>query len=105
MLKKILAALVVVIIAAGALLFITVRKMYTPTTGPKIASYVKPAKALLVIDVHEDYTGVSGGKEPQYRNVGPQIDRINRLIEKATGSGIRSCTSGRSSTITSSRGI
>lgn len=85
--KKILIALAAVIVLGGGFLFLAYRKMYTPTTGPKIGVYAAPAKALLVIDVQEDYTGVGGKKEPLLENVDGQIAAINKLIEKAAASG------------------
>lgn len=87
--KKILITVVVVILAVGTLLFFEFKKLNTPTTGPRISSYADPAKAILVIDVQDDYTGVSGRKEPIYKNVDDQIARINKLIEKASSSGMQ----------------
>ena len=63
--------------------------MYTPTTGPRISSYADPAKALIVIDVQDDYTGVSGRKEPMFKNVDDQISRINKLIDQASSAGMQ----------------
>ena len=73
----------------GALLFYEFKNIYTPTTGPRISSYAYPAKALLVIDVQDDYTGVSGRKDPIYKNIDDQIARINKLIDKASSSGMQ----------------
>jgi nicotinamidase-related amidase len=87
--KKILITVVIVVLAVGTLLYFEFKKIYTPTTGPKISSYADPAKALLVIDVQDDYTGVSGRKEPIYKNVDDQITRINKLIDKASSSGMK----------------
>jgi len=87
--KKILITVVVVILAVGTLVFFEFKKIYTPTTGPRISSYTDPAKALLVIDVQDDYTGVIGRKEPIYKNVDDQIARINKLIDKASLSGMQ----------------
>jgi hypothetical protein len=47
------------IFAAGSI-FASFKQIYTPTTGAKISKYANPQKALLVIDVQEDYTGLKG---------------------------------------------
>lgn len=88
-LKKILIGFGIIVLIGGVLLFFGFRKMYTPTTGPKISAYANPGKALLVIDVQEDYTGMSGRKEPMLKNVGSQIDTINKLIDKASTAGMQ----------------
>jgi len=87
--KKILLSLAVIAVIAAAVLFIVFKKMYAPTTGPRISAYANPAKALLVIDVQEDYTGIKGAKQPLLENVEPQIAVINRLIDKAASSGMQ----------------
>lgn len=88
LINKILIMVVIVILAVGTLLFFEFKKISAPTTGPLISSYAEPAKALLVIDVQDDYTGVSGRKEPIYKNVDDQIARINNLIDNASSSGM-----------------
>ena len=60
--------------------------MYTPTIGPRISSYADSTKALLIIDVQDDFTGMSGRKEPIFKNVDNQIAKINKLIDKASSS-------------------
>lgn len=87
--KKISIIVIIVILAVGTLLFFEIKKMYAPTTGTRIGSYVDPAKALLVIDVQDDYTGVSGRKEPIFKNVDSQIATINTLINNASSSGMQ----------------
>ncbi len=87
--KKIPLSLAVIVVVVATLLFFTFKKIYTPTTGPKISSYASPAKALLVIDVQEDYTGVKGAKEPLLKNVEAQIAAINKLIDWASKSGMQ----------------
>lgn len=87
--KKILPALAVIIVVGAVLLFREFWRIYTPTTGPKISAYTAPAKALLVIDVQEDYTGVKGLKPPLLRNAEGPINVINRLIDGAQRSGMQ----------------
>ena len=87
--KKILISVLVVILAVVAFLFFEYKKMYTPTTGPMISSYADPTEALIVIDVQDDYTGISGRKEPIFKNVDNQIAKINKLIDKASSSGMQ----------------
>jgi nicotinamidase/pyrazinamidase len=79
-----LAALVIVIVALVGIAF---NKIYTPTEGKRIGAYPKPQKALLVIDVQEDYTGLRGKQPVPYKNVEEQIAAINRLIDHASITG------------------
>jgi nicotinamidase/pyrazinamidase len=88
--KKIfLITLAVILIFAAALIFLTAKKMFTPTTGDRIGNYTDPGKALLVIDVQEDYTGLKGKQPVPYKNVDSQIAIINRLVDKASRSGMK----------------
>ena len=86
--KKSMITLAVLAAVAAILFFLGIRKIYTPTTGEKITEYDNPAKALLVIDVQEDYTGLNGRQAPLFKNVGAQIRIINSLIESSAGSGM-----------------
>lgn len=87
--KKILLSVAVIIVIAATALFFVFNKMYAPTTGPRISAYANPAKALLMIDVQEDYTGIKGAKQPLLKNVEPQIAAINKLIDWASKSGMQ----------------
>jgi len=87
--KKILMAIAVVAVVAATFLFFAFKKIYTPTTGNRIAGYASPSKALLVIDVQEDFTGITGRQPPLLKNVGAQISTINKIIEKASTSGMQ----------------
>jgi nicotinamidase/pyrazinamidase len=55
-----------------------------PTKGPKIPEYTGPRKALLVIDVQEDFTGRTAKAPFPYKNSKELITSINRFIEKAS---------------------
>ncbi len=87
--KKVLISLLVVVVILAVIVFAIVKKIYTPTQGAKIAAYSKPQKALLVIDVQEDYTGLKGKQPVLYPNVEPQITVINETISKASKAGVR----------------
>jgi nicotinamidase-related amidase len=87
--KKIFITVLVVILAVVAFLFYEYKKMSAATTGPRISSYANPTEALLVIDVQDDYTGVSGRREPIFKDVDNQIAKINKLIDKASSSGMQ----------------
>ncbi len=87
--KYILLTLVLVVVLAVTGVVVTGKRLYTPTSGQQIDRYVNPGKALLVVDVQEDYTGLKGKQPPLFRNVEGQIATINRLIDHASGSGIK----------------
>lgn len=79
-------AAVVVLIVIGTITI--AKKIYTPTQGAKIAKYATPRKALLVIDVQEDYTGPKGKQPVLFKGVDAQISTINGLIDSASKSGM-----------------
>jgi nicotinamidase/pyrazinamidase len=88
--KKIIfltAALLVIV--ASVFLFVTAKKIFTPTTGERIAKYAVPAKALLVIDVQEDYTGLKGKQPVPYKDAEGKIAIMNRLVDKASKTGMK----------------
>lgn len=87
--KKTLITLIIVFLVVVVFLLFEYKKMFTATTGPRISSYADPNEALIVIDVQDDYTGVSGRKEPIFKNVDNQIAKINKLIDKASASGMQ----------------
>lgn len=86
--KIVLIALAAVLVFAAAFIFTAFKKMLTPTTGVKISKYADPAKALLVIDVQEDFTGLKGKQPVPYSNAGGPIAAVNKLIDKASASGV-----------------
>ena len=87
--KKILLGVALVVILFVVFVFYTMNKIFTPTIGEKIAAYAAPAKALLVIDVQEDFSGLKGKPPVPYKNVESQIANINELIDRATRAGIQ----------------
>jgi len=87
--KIIFISFAVIVVLIAAFVYLTAKKLYTPTTGPRIARYNHPAKALLVIDVQEDYTGLRGGQPSIFKKPERVIATINALIEKASISGMK----------------
>ncbi len=78
-------AVVAAVMVIGAMAI--AKKIYTPTQGQKISKYANPRKALLVIDVQEDYTGP--GRQPVlFKGAETQIATINMLIGNAPKSGM-----------------
>ena len=74
----------VCIIALAALAAGLVRYMGTPTSGEKIRAYDRPARALLVIDIQEDFTGTTARREMYPKaDIEPAIATVNSVIEKA----------------------
>jgi len=87
--KYILISLIVIVLAVSGVVIFIAKKIYTPTEGKKISMYANPQKALLVIDVQEDYTGPKGKQPPLFKNAAEQITVINRLINNASKSGMK----------------
>ena len=87
--KYTVISIVVIAVVLGLFVGAVMKKMMTPTQGQKIAAYANPQKALLVIDVQEDYTGLKGKQPILYKNVEPQIAAINDLIDRASKAGLR----------------
>jgi nicotinamidase/pyrazinamidase len=88
LMKKTMITAAAMILVVATILFFGMRKIYTPTKGDMIAEYANPAKALLVIDVQEDYTGINGRQGPLLNNVEAQIRAINTLIDSASRTGM-----------------
>jgi nicotinamidase/pyrazinamidase len=84
----ILISLLAAVLIFFAALMAAFRKIYTPTKGKPIIKYTAPKRALLVIDVQEDYTGLRGKQPVPFRDVDKQIAAINRLIENSSQSGL-----------------
>ena len=54
-----------------------------PTHGEKIGQYETPQKALLVIDIQEDFTGTTARPPYPLKNSEQLIATVNRVIEEA----------------------
>lgn len=87
--KIILISIALLVAVAAVFVYATARKMFTPTEGARIAKYADPQKALLVIDVQTDYTGLDGRQPALFKNADGQINTINRLIDNASASGMK----------------
>jgi len=88
--KKLVKAVLVIIAVLGFLFVLAYAALVStgiPTKGEKIALYEKPRKALLVIDVQEDFTGTSAGEKSPYEDAGPVISSINNAIADAVKKG------------------
>jgi nicotinamidase/pyrazinamidase len=55
-----------------------------PTQGKKIEHYETPQKALLVIDIQEDFTGTTARPPYPFKNSEQLIATVNRVIEEAS---------------------
>jgi nicotinamidase/pyrazinamidase len=56
----------------------------TPTQGKKIEHYATPQKALLVIDMQEDYTGTTARPPYPYNNSEQLIATVNAILKEAS---------------------
>jgi nicotinamidase-related amidase len=54
-----------------------------PTRGRKIAGYRHPRKALLVVDIQEDYTGIDAPRSSPFKNTAAFVNIVNKVIEVA----------------------
>lgn len=77
-----IAGLVVATIA-GAIAYVA-----TPTRGEHIANYAAPRKALLVIDIQEDYTGAMAKPPFPYKNAAALIAATNAAVQRAATHGM-----------------
>src|SRR5512145_3316896 len=81
--KKVLISIAVIIVAVALFFLLGLGYIATPTRGEKIVKYDDPKKALLVIDIQEDYTGVSKWTGSPFRKDSDSFIRlINSTSEK-----------------------
>jgi nicotinamidase-related amidase len=81
-LKTILIALAVIVVS-GVCLVSWVYVFTAPTKGQRIAEYASVKKALLVIDIQEDFTGTTAKPPFPYEDCDKTIATVNELIDKA----------------------
>jgi nicotinamidase-related amidase len=86
--KYVFITLAVVVILLVVLFLVVAKNIYTPTRGNKISKYNNPHKALLVIDVQEDFSGLKGKQPVPLKDVEGQISAINKVIDKASKSSV-----------------
>lgn len=87
--KYFVISLAAIVVILGVFAVVVMKKRFTPTQGQKIAAYTSPGKALLVIDVQEDFTGLKGKQPVPYQGVEPQIMTINDLVDRASKAGLK----------------
>ena len=93
---KIVALSLAVIILVGAIvIFIAFLIGQQPTHGQAIGIYSEPRKALLIIDVQEDYTGATARAPFPYPRSDTLIARINAIISLAQQRGFIICYIGQ----------
>lgn len=79
--KKVLIGVGVVVLLIVGILGYAVLSMLAPTKGTPIEQYEKPQKAVLVIDVQEDYTGTTARR--RYEGAEQLITTINTVMNHA----------------------
>ncbi len=82
--KKISIIIVVLILFIIGLLIILETYISKPTQGNKIELYKDPQKAVLVIDIQEDYTGTTAKPPFPYKDSQNLISKVNTITEAAT---------------------
>lgn len=82
---KVLIGLVVMIVGVIGWFYAGVITLITPTTGHQIDKYSNPRKALLVIDIQEDATGITAKDSSPLKNDSEKlIMSVNKIIEEAS---------------------
>jgi nicotinamidase-related amidase len=81
--KKISIALIAIILCVVGLLAGGIIYTVVPTRGEKIDKYSNPQKALLVIDIQEDYTGTAAKPPFPFRDSEKLIAVVNKIIAEA----------------------
>lgn len=81
--RYLIGTLLLGLAGAAGTLAVKAAKALLPTKGRKIASYLKPRRALLVVDIQEDFTGEQNGKAPLFPESGEFLRLANRVIEGA----------------------
>lgn len=81
-------ALVGIPIIFTSLVFLAIAKAKRPTQGKIIQNYINPQKALLVVDIQEDYTGSTAIDPFPYKHSDKLISTINSVIEAASESNL-----------------
>ena len=78
-----LLGLVYLVLLMVLIIAIRVTILSRPTKGKQIEEYQNPRKALLVIDIQEDYTGETAEPPFPYPNAANFIAKVNEIIETA----------------------
>lgn len=81
---KVLIGLVFLLVGIAIWLYIGVIMLVTPTKGAQIPQYANPHKALLVLDIQEDSTGITARDSSPFKNDSEKlITSVNRIIDEA----------------------
>lgn len=84
MTKKALIGSAVLIVGIAVWLYIGMIILVTPTKGVHIPQYANPQKALLVIDIQEDSTGITAKDSSPFKNDSDKfIASVNQIIAEA----------------------
>jgi len=84
MTKKALIGSAVLIVGIAVWLYIGMIILVTPTKGVHIPQYANPQKALLVIDIQEDSTGITAKDSSPFKNDSDKlITSVNQIIDEA----------------------
>ncbi len=82
---KALIGLAVLMVGIAGWLFIGMVMLETPTKGMPIPQYANPHKALLVIDIQEDSTGITAKDSSPFKNDSEKlITSVNQIIDEAS---------------------
>ncbi len=81
--RYLLGSLLLGVVGAAGTLALKAARTLMPTKGKKIATYLKPRSALLVVDIQEDFTGERNGKKALFPETASFISLANRVIEGA----------------------
>ncbi|MFZ5985990.1 MAG: isochorismatase family cysteine hydrolase [Bacillota bacterium] len=75
------------LVAAGffGLIFLVIMLSSKPTRGRKIDDYTNSKKALLVVDIQEDFTGIAARSPFPFKGSDTLISTVNRLLDAASG--------------------
>ncbi len=88
-LKTITISLISLIALFIVILITVIWYIATPTKGNKIADYANPCKALMIIDVQEDFTGKTAKPPFPYKKSQDVISTINQMILQAKDNGVK----------------
>lgn len=84
--KKIIYIFLGILLLLSIVVFGMIYLSMQPTSGKKIESYNSPIKAIIVVDIQEDYTG-KNAKKP-FKDAEKIIDTTNELIQQAEANGM-----------------
>ena len=84
----VLIGLIIAVLTCVVIINARVRTFTTPTQGERIQNYKNPGKALLVIDIQQDFTGAKAVPPLPYKGADKFISHVNKVIENAYGQGI-----------------